>query len=332
MPHALHPRRVRPRLSELLLPIVAIVLAVVLPLVDRGALPDPIAIHWGFDGRPDGSAPFLVHVIAMVTITALLAIVPLVGAGSAPRPTARMLVGLSHALAMLMLLLNHFTLRANRGATDWREAAPLQPLALLGMLGVALLAGLLGQRLAAWRPDRPVPQRPVVPAPTIRAGEVLVWVGRQTLLLGQVAGPLLLVAGVVLAPFVPREVAVVLSPSLAAAGLLLWGLTSVRVSVGPAGLRAGFGPFGWPRLTVRLTDITAVTVEDVVPMVYGGWGYRIVPGVRAVVIRAGEGLRLGRRGRSDLVITIDDAAVAAGVLAAHRAIAGGSGSDPEDGH
>jgi hypothetical protein len=107
------------------------------------------------------------------------------------------------------------------------------------------------------------------------------------------------------------------TPALAITGLMLWAFTSVRVSVGPTGLRAGFGPLGWPRLRVELSEVTSVTIEDVVPMVYGGWGYRMLPGVRAIVIRSGEGLRVGRRGRSDLVITVDDAEVAAGVLAAH---------------
>jgi hypothetical protein len=321
MPHTLHPARVRPRAFELLLPLVAIVLSVTLPLMERGALPDPLATSWGFDGRPGDSAPLLVYVIFMVIATLLLSLLPLVGAGASPRASARQLVGLSHAMATLLVLLNRFTLQANHGVRDWTEAGALRPLDLLGMIAVALIAGLVGWMLAAWRPERPVAQRVAVPAAIADDGEVLIWVGRQALPLGQFAGPLVLLLGVTLGPFLPRDVGFVVVPTLILVGLLMWGFTSIRVSVGPYGLRAGFGPLGWPRLHVDLAEVTSVTVEHVVPMAYGGWGYRVVPGVRAIVIRAGEGLRIGRRGRSDLVITVDDADVAAGVLAAHVAAA-----------
>lgn len=319
MPHTLHPARVRPRSFELLLPVVAITLSIALPLLERAALPDPLAIHWGLDGRPDGSAPLFIHVIFMFVATTLLSALPLVGAGVSPRATARMLVGLSHGTATLLVLVNRFTLQANRGAAAWTEAAALRPLDLLSMLGLALLAGLVGWTLAAWRPERPVAQRTVVPAAMVDDGEVLIWVGRQALALGQIAGPALLLLGIVLGPLFARDVMRIVTPTLVGVGVLLWMLTTVRVSVGPTGLRVGFGPLGWPRLRVELSEVTSVTVEDVVPMVYGGWGYRMLPGVRAIVIRAGEGLRVGRRGRSDLVITVDDAEVAAGVLAAHVA-------------
>ena len=55
-------------------------------------------------------------------------------------------------------------------------------------------------------------------------------------------------------------------------------------------------------------------VEQVNPMAYGGWGYRLRPGVRAVVTRGGEALRLVRTGKADLVLTVDDAATGAGVI------------------
>jgi len=317
MPHILHPTRVRPRSFELLLPVVAIALSIALPLLERGALPDPLAINWGFDGRPDGSAPLFIHVVLMFVMTTLLSALPLVGAAASPRATARVLVGLSHGTSTLLVLVNRFTLQANRGAADWSEAAALRPLDVLSMLGLALLAGVVGWMLASWRPERPVAQRSVVPAAMADDGEVLIWVGRQALALGQIVGPVLLLLGIVLGPFFARDVMRIATPALAITGLMLWAFTSVRVSVGPTGLRAGFGPLGWPRLRVELSEVTSVTIEDVVPMVYGGWGYRMLPGVRAIVIRSGEGLRVGRRGRSDLVITVDDAEVAAGVLAAH---------------
>jgi hypothetical protein len=43
----------------------------------------------------------------------------------------------------------------------------------------------------------------------------------------------------------------------------------------------------------------------------------MVPGARAVVVRSGEGLRLIRHDGRAFVVTVDDAAIAAGVLLAH---------------
>ncbi len=49
-------------------------------------------------------------------------------------------------------------------------------------------------------------------------------------------------------------------------------------------------------------------------MSYGGWGYRIRPGMRAIVTRGGEGLRLVGEGKADLVVTVDDAQTGAGLI------------------
>jgi hypothetical protein len=49
-------------------------------------------------------------------------------------------------------------------------------------------------------------------------------------------------------------------------------------------------------------------------MSYGGWGYRIRPGVHAIVTRGGESLRLVREGKADLVLTVDDAQAGAGLI------------------
>ena len=60
--------------------------------------------------------------------------------------------------------------------------------------------------------------------------------------------------------------------------------------------------------------IERAEVEQVNPMAYGGWGYRLRPGVRAIVTRGGESLRLVRAEKADLVLTVDDAATGAGVI------------------
>ena len=74
------------------------------------------------------------------------------------------------------------------------------------------------------------------------------------------------------------------------------------------------GWLGVPTWIVPMSAISRAEVEQVAPMAYGGWGYRLRPGVRAVVTRGGESLRLVREGKADLVLTVDDAPTGAGLL------------------
>ena len=68
----------------------------------------------------------------------------------------------------------------------------------------------------------------------------------------------------------------------------------VKVTVGANGLVAGLGPLHMPRVRIPLDEVDDVSVVQVEPMAWGGWGYRMWPGVRAVVVRRGEGIRVSR--------------------------------------
>jgi hypothetical protein len=327
MPAVLHPPRSLP-LRELVVPILAVLAAVVLPLAAAPDLPDPVAIHWGLDGRPDGSAPLIVDAVLLAVIIALVTLLPLVAVARSDRGTARTMLALSHGMGAFLVLLRWRTLELNRDVAVWTEAGSLT---LLDLLVLALLAAplaLLGWWLGGLHPDLPRPVHDVV-RQVLPADGRLVWVGSESWTLARVLGPgLVVVGGAVTALRVAPET-LVIGATLMLVGVALWWFTSITVAVGPAGLRVRFGPLGWPALRVPLGTIERIVVEDVEPLAYGGWGYRWMPGVRAVVIRRGVGLRIGRAGQPDLVVTVDDAATAAGVLAAHleahRHGAGGAG-------
>ena len=47
------------RAAEVTLPAVAVAVVAVAPLLVWSRLPDPMAVHWGLTGTPDGAAPRL---------------------------------------------------------------------------------------------------------------------------------------------------------------------------------------------------------------------------------------------------------------------------------
>ncbi len=50
------------------------------------------------------------------------------------------------------------------------------------------------------------------------------------------------------------------------------------------------------------------------PLAYGGWGWRVVPGGTAVVVRGGEALVVELRSGRRFAVTVDGAAEAAALL------------------
>lgn len=331
MTTTLHPPRPHVPRTELVVPALAVLVAALAPLAVIDRLPDPVAIHWGIDGRPDGSGPLLLDAVLIVVATALVTLLPLWAAARADRRGARLMVAIGHAMAGLFVLLRLRTLQLNLDAPSWQEAGPLT-LGDLGLLVlVALSLGVLGWWLGGRHPEHVRVARPAAVPPLPPDGR-LVWVGRQAWGVGRALGPVLVVAGGLLSGVRVLPDALLVGGVLGVSGLLVWAVTSITVAVGPPGLRVRFGPLGWPRIAVAVADVEHVEVEDVEPLAYGGWGYRALPGVRAVVIRWGPGLRVTRRGRPDLIVTVDDAATAAGVLAAHVAAhrdGGGTGEGPQ---
>jgi hypothetical protein len=321
MPTTLHPPRTPVPRRELVLPLLAVAYAAIEPWRLRARLPDPVAIHWGIDGLPDGSAPLVVDALVMLVATALVALVPLLAAGGADRRDARVLVAVGQSMGAFFLLLRHRTLALNLDVTVWTEAGALT-LMDLGVLALLVLpTAAFGWWVAGARPERVRKVR--APAQvTLPSDADLAWVGHQSWPVGRMLGLMLGAGGAVLVAVRVTPEGLIIGATLAFTGLLVWWSTSITVAVGPAGLRVRFGPLGWPGVRVPLGSITGVVLEDVEPLSYGGWGYRILPGVRAVIIRRGEGLRVGRAERPALVVTVDDAATAAAVLAAHVAARG----------
>jgi hypothetical protein len=82
----------------------------------------------------------------------------------------------------------------------------------------------------------------------------------------------------------------------------------ITVTVEPAGVRVRY--VGGIKQLVELDLIESVDAQNIVPMRWGGWGYRgsmRVFRVAAVILRKGDGLVLHLRGGRRFAVTVDDA-------------------------
>ncbi|PKQ25566.1 MAG: hypothetical protein CVT64_09095 [Actinobacteria bacterium HGW-Actinobacteria-4] len=309
------------RIAEFALPGAAIGVAFLTPVAYWSRLPEPLASHWGVSGAPDASAPRLVDLLVIGFVTVTIALGPILAARAPmPRSMARLLVGTAWAGSATFATLRVLTVRANLDVPSWQQASEVTGLTMLAVLGIATVAAVFGVLLAGDRPDH---QRSTysVDAATVKPGEAVVWVSGTSSRLGAlVASVLVLVAGLG-AWLLPGQGRIIFVAAILMAALAMTVMGQCRVTVGPRGMTVRLGWLGWPRLSVPIAQVTDVRVEDIDPMSYGGWGVRSVPGATGVIIRAGEGIRVERTTGRALVVAVDDAAVGAGVLLAHVAVA-----------
>lgn len=298
-----------PALATLAIPVTSLVLA--------GRLPSPIARHWGANGIADGASPLWVTTLLLTVLAGALAASALAAVRSAPDTgMARGLVATAHAIAVGMATLHATTLAVQVGLDDWRAATLPFGSVLLALLVPAALGALAGWVLAG---DIEVEDHTTtLPADDVAVapGEAVVWTGRAGSVWAPIGGAVLvLLAGLL---HLGTATASFVLPIVLAVAVLIVAAGRAVVTVGPGGLRVRGGvlPF-WPRADVPLDEITAVRVEDVEMMSYGGIGYRIRPGARAIVVWPGEAIRVERDDKPALVVTVPGARTGAGVLLAH---------------
>lgn len=93
------------------------------------------------------------------------------------------------------------------------------------------------------------------------------------------------------------------------------GLGTIRVVSGVRGLSVGFGIWGWPSRTISRDRIAAVTVENISPLRWGGWGYRMRAGGTRVIVRSGPAVVVELTNGRTFGVTVPDAENHAAVLA-----------------
>ena len=288
-------------------------------------LPDPIAVHWGLDG-PDAFAPAWTSIVLYLVLGLGLPLLfgGLMFAGKAAGPTwiQKLLASVSLGVSVVLAVAFVGTFAVQRGLADASDAPDIGWL-VIGGLAAGLLAGVIGwfimPRIA------PIPDELTVVAPlTLTQGERAVWIAKTKVPTAAVLAITLLMAvlvGVVTYVIVATGgeawvlALVALIPLLAVVFTTSW-----RAQVDATGFVVRT-TIGWPVFRVPIDEIERAGTTEVSPVAdFGGWGPRWGTGRRfGVVTRAGEAIEVVRHDGRALVVTVDDAATGAALLAAYAA-------------
>lgn len=282
--------------------------------ITAGELPATMATHFGLSGAADGfmrtPLALLFQGVAVIGVPLALLVLFAVGRwwlGEGARLVSALVSGLGAGLTAMFVAITLRHVGITDPATvalDWRVAALA--------LGVgAVVAGFAGLVLP---PALPRPVQPAVEPLAIAPSDRVSWLGRAHLgraLLVVLALSVVVVAGAAVATEI-RWLWLVALLEL----VLVLAVASFDITVDDTGV-TWRSTLGLPRGRLPLRNVTEVSVIEVNPGDFGGYGLRAVPGRVGIITRSGEALRVVH-GRRELVITVDDAATAASVLAGLR--------------
>lgn len=291
-------RRLRRWLTVWVVPLLVIAGSVAAVLYFWGRFPDPLAVHWGFSGDPDGNLPIWLYAVGMYG-GMLLAWYGLISGsrGGLNAPLASVVYFILGLLASVNALVIYF----NLDAATWEDATSVTSLAVGTVLLIALLIGGLGWLLAGGKGA--VPEDVAIDPVTTNA---TTWSGAASnLWIGMIAA-------------LPMVLVFVLDPIWAALmvviAILLVIFAFVRVDATERGVTVALGPLGIPRRRFSMDSITGAGAIEITPLAYGGWGWRMRSGRRAYTIRGGPAIRIERSNGVAIVVTVDDAPTGAAVI------------------
>lgn len=294
--------------------VVVAVLALVIPvlvwvshLAYADITPDPMPTHWGPSGV-DGTAAAWPYFWAILAASGVLGIAAVaVAAFAHSTHSGRMLVAMLTFGAWVAGVPYIESLLLSRHVADAHDVS-MPWYAVLGGVGVPILVGAG----VYWLHGRTAPPaRRRVPAATIPLADTerVTWVGHAHSTPMRLLSPALMVAAAAVVFFsVPAAIATGVSAIACA-----WA-SVIAVRVDADGLHTLWGPFGWPRPHIRLHNIAEVHAEQIHPMEWGGWGYRVSGRGVAAVVRGGPGLVVERVTGPAYAVTVDHADEGASVL------------------
>lgn len=308
-------------LVALIVPLTLVVIGIALLLAWLPSMPAEIVVHWNFAGEADAqgpawSMPVLLGVVgiglpALFTTLVATSITP-----AGPTATQKLLAVAALFVGFFLTFTIVSSVALQRSGSD---AVP--PIA--DYLGIGLLAGFALAAVGWFVLPRTVPGRSAsqtaAPAVSIAPGERVAWIGYARfstgVLVALVATVVLATGAIVFAIAVSGSWWLLVVPVVLAVALL--GTVSWRVRVDESGLTVR-AALGWPMYRVAASEVAKAGTTTVVPLgEFGGYGIRFGLGGRlGVITRGGEALEVERHDGRAIVVTVDDAATAAGVLSA----------------
>jgi hypothetical protein len=314
---------IRIALVAVIIPFAFAVIGVALQLAWLPELPETIATHWGFGGQPDAfgpawSMPVLLGVLGVLFPVLFGALLARTVRPEGPTATQKVLAVASLFAVTLLSIIVTASVAIQRDLPVGDASPTILP-TLASALAIAfVLAG------AAWfflprAVSGASTRAATTPSVPVAPGEHVVWVGHARfatwvviLLCGVVA---VATAVVVFVVALRGAWPLLIVPVVLALSVL--GTSSWRVRVDQDGLTVR-PTLGWPLYRIPLAEVASAASTTVVPLgEFGGFGLRWGLGRRmGVITRGGEALEVVRRDGRALVVTVDDAATAAGLLTA----------------
>ena len=298
---------------------------VAVPAALWSRLPPRLTDHWTLAGTANGSAPrlvtFLVLGVIAVPGTALFLVGWFAGRrggragrlrpGRAAAATAAGLTATGMfltAMATGTVLLVSVVNLGGRGLRSDSVGPGAMPLLVGGSALVTAFAGLVLRRYGGFGA---ADGGATLASLGLRAGERAVWSGRARAAWALPTGAALVGAGALTLALARRwEPALV----LLVAGVLMFGFTSVRVTVAARGVAVSYGVPGLRLTRIPLSRIASAAVLDLRSFSFGYRGSLLMSGSAAVILRRGPALRLALRDGKTFTVTVDDAATAAALL------------------
>lgn len=306
-----------------IIPVVLAATATILMISWLPLLPNPIAVHWSGAGA-DGFGPAIPFIVTPAIITLLFSAFAVAWSW---RLTATGQLGWNQKgvlvtgvwLATLLSIGFGSSIALQRGLADAHKASDAGPSLAAGAgIGLALAA-------VAWfllPPGESIEEHGAPANPIdVRGEERISW--SHAARFGNTA--LLIVALAVAVALGAVVFASVESTTIPVFGFVVVGLVSALVVTNTwwrvSADRRGFtvrSIAGWPMKRIPLAEIRTVEIIDVdPPRDFGGYGWRWSgKGRSGVVLRRGEGIEVTAASGKRFVVTVDDAATGAGVLAA----------------
>ncbi len=268
-------------------------------------IPNPMATHWGLGGDPNGSMPPIVLLLLMAGLTAAVWWGVARAVGRTPYEAPSFVAGL-FGIETLLVAVTWLSVLTNRDETTWQDADSVGLLQIAMAVIPAMILGYIGWIISGGSGMERTPASEAIPSLDVSSPHSALWSSRGQGRILQAIGVIVLVVAIAMWGWASFAVVLI--------ALIVLVFAEVRVTVSQNGAVISLGWLGIPSWTVPISAIAHAEVETVNPMAYGGFGYRLRPGVRAIVTRGGEALRLVREEMPDLVLTVDDAETGAGLI------------------